>query len=319
MPSFLLVSIFLFSKNKKDLPSDFLERATDFSNRWVLLDRGRESSFPYLSGDTWRFFCDWRLADNEHFNPEDVKLADTVFVECDSLQDFVDNYLPKIQEKFILITPNCERGSDSPLPGKFAYLLNNEKLGFWFLQNIDREVEEKIIPIPIGLANKIWAHGDINLLDEFIPISSAKQEKSILAYINFTNTNSKERGACLKHFLKGRFATITRFKSFREYLEDLSDTMFVISPPGNGLDCHRTWEALLMGCYPVVKHSTLDPLFEGLPVVAINKWSEVTKEFLTNKYLELQLIQWPRDKLFAPYWFAKVREYQQKLLAQRED
>jgi hypothetical protein len=26
---------------------------------------------------------------------------------------------------------------------------------------------------------------------------------------------------------------------------------FVISPPGHGLDCHRTWEALALGCIPI--------------------------------------------------------------------
>ena len=38
---------------------------------------------------------------------------------------------------------------------------------------------------------------------------------------------------------------------------------------GNGLDTHRTWEALLMGAMPVTVHTTLDRLFEGLPVIVI--------------------------------------------------
>ena len=54
---------------------------------------------------------------------------------------------------------------------------------------------------------------------------------------------------------------------------------FIISPHGNGLDCHRTWEALALGCYPIIKSSPLDCMFEGLPVIIVNNWNEVTPDF----------------------------------------
>jgi hypothetical protein len=53
---------------------------------------------------------------------------------------------------------------------------------------------------------------------------------------------------------------------------------FEICPHGNGLDCHRTWEALLLRTIPVVRTSTLDPLYEGFPVVIISDWEEITSE-----------------------------------------
>ena len=36
---------------------------------------------------------------------------------------------------------------------------------------------------------------------------------------------------------------------------------FVLSPRGRGLDCHRTWEALCLGCIPIVKKSPITKLF----------------------------------------------------------
>jgi hypothetical protein len=42
---------------------------------------------------------------------------------------------------------------------------------------------------------------------------------------------------------------------------------FVLSPFGNGYDCHRTWEALLLGCIPIMKKSRIDSLFKYLPVL----------------------------------------------------
>lgn len=280
-----------------------------------LLAADRKSSFPYLAGDTWRFFCDWRLSDKEDFNPKAIAKGDTIFVEYDSLQDFADYYLPDIQEQFILITPNCERGSDNPLPGPFSFLLNSKKVAAWFLQNIDCAPNDKLIPIPIGLANKIWDHGNTTLLDKFIPFSLRIKNKRIFAYVNFAiSTCPNERNACWQYFAKQNFATmIAKPISFPKYLEDLSTTVFVISPRGNGLDCHRTWEALLMGCYPVVKHSTLDPLYEELPVVIVNDWQEASFEFLQKKSIEFSSKTWSRDKLYAPYWFKKVRFIQNEI------
>ena len=38
---------------------------------------------------------------------------------------------------------------------------------------------------------------------------------------------------------------------------------FVLSTRGNGLDCHRTWELLLLGSIVITRTSPLDPLFRG--------------------------------------------------------
>ena len=51
---------------------------------------------------------------------------------------------------------------------------------------------------------------------------------------------------------------------------------FVVSPHGKGLDCYRTWEALLMGAIVIVKRSALDLLYSGLLVVIVEDWGEVT-------------------------------------------
>ena len=36
------------------------------------------------------------------------------------------------------------------------------------------------------------------------------------------------------------------------WLEHYGTHRFVLSPPGHGLDCHRTWEAILLGAIPIV-------------------------------------------------------------------
>jgi hypothetical protein len=53
-------------------------------------------------------------------------------------------------------------------------------------------------------------------------------------------------------------------------------SLFVPSPAGNGLDCHRTWEALYLGAVPVVLKSEFcgDSTW---PVLVIDQWDEIIK------------------------------------------
>eukprot|EP00854_Cymbomonas_tetramitiformis_P026251 gene26251-32170_t len=59
-----------------------------------------------------------------------------------------------------------------------------------------------------------------------------------------------------------------------------------MSPPGNGIDTHRTWEALMAGAIPVVfaNPAAMLPLYNGLPVLVIQDCKNITKSFLANEY-----------------------------------
>lgn len=41
---------------------------------------------------------------------------------------------------------------------------------------------------------------------------------------------------------------------------------FAISPVGHGPDCYRTWETMWGRAVPIVKTTSLDPMYRGLPV-----------------------------------------------------
>lgn len=77
-----------------------------------------------------------------------------------------------------------------------------------------------------------------------------------------------------------------------------------LSPRGNGLDCHRTWEALYLDAIPIVWHSTLDSLYVNLPIIIIHDWKEINEEFLRKKLNEIA-----RNKLQQPsiYQYEKLR------------
>jgi hypothetical protein len=83
---------------------------------------------------------------------------------------------------------------------------------------------------------------------------------------------------------------------------------FVISPYGGGPDCHRTWEALALGCIPIIKSSALDPLFEGLPVLLVKQWSDVTQELLDRTIEEYKTKTFQYEKLTLAYWMDRIHQ-----------
>ncbi len=69
----------------------------------------------------------------------------------------------------------------------------------------------------------------------------------------------------------------------------MTEYAFVLSPFGNGMDCHRTWEALLCGCIPIVRASVFSELFDELPVLIVDKWEDVTLQLLKQTVYEFKL------------------------------
>ncbi|MBS0628202.1 MAG: hypothetical protein JSS09_08335, partial [Verrucomicrobia bacterium] len=192
---------------------------------------------------------------------------------------------------------------------KWASYLDDEKIIAWFAMNPDI-IHPKLHPMPIGIASAYYPHGNTAVFDDCIK-NYKNNLRSKLLYINFSSwTNPTYRAPIREYFEKKNFATCVGIKDTRSYLIDISEHKFVLSPRGHGLDCHRTWETLLMGSFPIVATSTLDPLYKDLPVVIINDWQEVTPEFLEIKYQELTSSDKTYNfaKLYMPYWLDKMNE-----------
>ena len=83
---------------------------------------------------------------------------------------------------------------------------------------------------------------------------------------------------------------------------------FHLSPEGNGLDCHRTWEALYLGIVPVVKSGPLDPLLADTPAWIVNEWSDISLESMAAAWKE-RTEKWRGqvvERLHFSYWRSKV-------------
>ena len=270
------------------------------------------SSYPYITGNTFRAFCDHIIDDYvTNLIPENVEYGDTIFVKTEFLHLFFTRFHPKIANAYILVTHN----SDYQSPGPYGEYLDNPKLIAWFAQNVENASHPKLHPIPIGIANRCWWHGSIETLHRLLKVRELVTKK-ILLYLNVNSeTYPGERGHVFEKFSplsfckSSGFSTEGGYIAWGNYLLELAESHFVLSPRGNGLDCHRTWETLYMGSIPILRSSSSDSMFDGLPVIIINDWEEVTFDFLLRKLKEMGGLKYSREKLFADYWFDLINSY----------
>ena len=73
-----------------------------------------------------------------------------------------------------------------------------------------------------------------------------------------------------------------------KYWNELNNYKFVASPEGNGIQCHRTYEALYWKCIPIVEDNSLTVnQLKGLPILFTHNFKEISNEYLENKYTEM--------------------------------
>jgi len=286
-----------------------------FSCHIISLTGKQMSHYPFIAGNIFKEFCDFRISNTSEcsiFNPKDVQDGDTIYVEQQGvfLYSFFKKIHPFIKAKYILITHNSRRGLCYYIT-QYAKYLKDKNIIMWFGKNLFINHKKTEI-IPVGIENNLKK---IPTLEERIN-NPLKKDK--LCYLNFdigptSHRRHKIRKKVLKAFEKKKFCYRAERKSFKEYLKDLSRSKFVLSPKGNGTDCFRTWESLLVGSIPIVSTSKLDPIFKDLPVLIIKKWEDITEEFLLEKYEEMLSKKYNLEKIYINFWFDKIRKIQKKI------
>ena len=269
----------------------------------------------------------------------------TVHVKTDLLDDFVTHLLPALRHPIVLVTGDSDAGRGA----RHRALLDDPRVAHWFAQNCDMpERHPRLTRIPIGLDNPVYTKfekrlgfaltmalgrtpfdasvshndmGDQAALQRVRAGLPPPAERALQALCTF-HQNQKlvtpdlkelpdRAQACrdLGNSPCGHF--VGRRLRQRECWERHGGFAFEVSPRGNGLDCFRTWEALLLGTIPIVRASTLDPLFadEALPVVVVREWTEITPENLARWRTALQSRLGPAvdAKLSLAHWVVKIK------------
>jgi len=253
-----------------------------------------------------------------------IQQGDTVYICGSAIPHFISTEFTKITVPFILVTGDCDECCPNDLFRSqldFLKFIESNKIIHWYSQNCIGK-HAKLSQIPIGLdyhtmsnKNHEWGlqtspHDQEKLLLSIKNNSKPILERVCKAYANFqflmTTRFSNDRKDAIKKIpancIYYEQSKITRLKTWANQ----SQYSFVVSPHGNGLDCHRTWEALVLGCIPIVKTSHLDTLFAGLPIWIVKDWNEITQESMSKKRIEFQEIDKINEKLKLSYWISHI-------------
>lgn len=217
-----------------------------------------------------------------------------VYVYGHDLELFFRETFPEIDKPIKLISHN----TDYPVDSKFIQYLDDEKLIHWYAQNAVLD-HPKLTPVPIGIANKQWPHGN---LENLLSVVKLRPGKENLIYKNFdvgTNINVRTR---INHITNANKIFMDQNWPHTEYLARLSKSLFVISPPGNGIDCHRIWEALYVGTVPIVERNSAFRNFTDLPILFIDRWEDVTIDFAKSQITTFYNKLYDLKKLKLGYW-----------------
>lgn len=196
---------------------------------------------------------------------------------------FVEEALPTIQKPFVLITTDGDETVPTGLRAATAdALLGAPNLRAWYTQNHDGSGGPKLKPFPIGLDLHTPRpfSSPRKLLSDLVAIAAvrpppAEQPLGVFCDLGL-NLNSEVRREAMRVLASCPHVEFLSHRvSQRDIWRRYAGAPFVLSLAGNGLDCHRTWEALYLGSIVVTKRSPLDPLHAGLPVAIVDDLVEL--------------------------------------------
>jgi hypothetical protein len=324
--SFLDTEILKFSvQNKQKLSSESGIPQT------LLFGKFRnESAWPYISSDIWVELvdnkCTFFIRPTESGSPSMEELRDWVRSRPHPVTLLLNNQVDKSWPDDLDNLPMFERVLNET--NTFAvYATNARKL----------EKHPKLRPLPIGpkwqwRETSLYGESKYRMLSLYEKNFSDSPELTERLFFSPSRTEAsifvramKNSNRRTQNYKKDNAALLTPrsqipkilgiscpkalnacigclVNNVSTYVYGLKKHQFVISPAGNGLDSHGTWEALLAGCIPIVQHSDIDAVYEDLPVWLVNSWDEVTDEALLRNAKEFKMKKYNWKKNFAEGW-----------------
>ena len=249
------------------------------------------------------------------FDPNLVKPGSIIFVR--EIDRFFKEVHPFIKHPYIIVAGGEMKNTFFK---RYLDYLIDEKVIAWF--GIEPGIgceHPKFFIMPIGIHQDAKRYLKRNDLDDFFIKLRNESEKKYLLYLNFNDKSNDARPWLRDYFKDKNYCNVVTGRvSFKKYMQGMAESKFALSPPGDSPDCYRTWESLLAGSIPILIRSHVDSLYEGLPVLIIDKWEELNKEFLDAKYKEITAKKYDISKLYMEYWEKKIKDVRDKFLSRYE-
>jgi hypothetical protein len=247
----------------------------------------------------------------------------SIFICSDLLDFFVNDILDKISNKFILISGmSIKTCPKEALHEKGFYkLITNNFLIRWCSQNNTIQYHPKIVQVPLGLDyHVVYTYKNVQKFSKMIDgTTPVEQEKYLIdvinnskpfcerinkIYVNFDVNTDRfgQRNSCLKNIHPSLLEIYQQRLERTKTWTNTTKYAFVISPYGNGMDCHRHWEALILGSILIIKTKEFVKIFEDLPVLIVNDWKEINQKLLDDTIQIFKTRNFNYDKLTLDYW-----------------
>ena len=245
------------------------------------------TSFNFLWSKGLEQKDDYSLIHTEQKSKNIDITRDTIWIRLSSngnttdITYFANKLLPKIKTPKTIVTSDGDCSVPSDLKRCVVdKILNNKNITRWYTQNFDGTLNhEKLKRYPIGVdlhhKNLFPVKKVLNLLS--IRNKPKKTINKIFCDVHLSqnkkfNNERKRVYEILEDYDKVDF--LDKRIPQEQIWENYSSYDLTISTHGNGLDCHRTWEIILLGGIVVTKTSSLDSLYKDLPVIIVSDWRE---------------------------------------------
>ncbi len=271
--------------------------------------------YPYIGHYDFRRVSNHIIDQNIiDFDPDVVSQGDIIYVNVWYLPWFEKHVHDQIKHPYILVSGDV--GSWLPDPGAIKKLLYDPKLAAWFCRNLLFSYHPKLFQIPMGQDLDLFGCPVDELRD-----SAAKRPfiKKHLLSMNFLPRPWGDRDKIMQLFENEPYCFSRIHSGYHNanpvsrsiFYEDLGASQFTLSPIGLEWDCVRTWEAWIFDCIPIVEHSFIDPVYDGLPTLFVHEWKEINENFLKEQYEKLKGQNC--DRAYFDYWHQKLKDIQAKV------
>lgn len=264
----------------------------------------------YINGNKFLEIADFALDfDHQDLSTELFRKNAIIFCKTDFIGLLFD-YIKLSRRKYILITHMSDFEID-----EYKFSLAPSSIIKWYAQNAIFK-NEKLVPIPLGLENhKGGSKGKFTNHEWFLKENERLRgfPKDVALYCNWNpDTNQEVRLPIINELEKnGQDLFIETGMTFEDYCYSMAHHKWVVCPPGNGADTHRLWEALYLGCYPIILKN---PIYDNyhLPILQVEKWSDVSIDLLNKHFQKWNGVDYHHE-LRMSYWGNIIKEEFQEI------
>jgi hypothetical protein len=229
-------------------------------------------------------------------NVGELKGLTLVSCQTDKLESFLAEIVPLLKTKIILFThkdnlPPVYRNHVSDA------IKNNPMIAHWFSQNPIYQNDDTYTGFPFGIRE----HHLVEYADAMVRYNGEKTISIQHLCLNY-HTNP----------IRAIFPKVPPL-DLRTYYDKISQSKFLISPPGDRPDCYRHYEAIGLGCIPI---SNIDKKYY-YPIFGDRMFFTDSGEEMLNILNENRVLEYvppDRNMIFCDYWKEIIKQTIEKLL-----